>query len=75
MGKQVNVLFSDSQYETFRRLAWESRISVAAVVRLLATSSSPGHVENIKGEINSEGVESAAGQGASPNNPMELDKP
>ena len=48
---------------------------MAAVVRLLATSSSPGHVENIKGEINSEGVESAAGQGASPNNPMELDKP
>jgi hypothetical protein len=60
MSKQVNTLFSDEQYENLRKVAFYCRTSVAALVRVLATSPSPGHVENIKQRITSNDVNSTS---------------
>ena len=51
MSKQVNILFSDAQYDNLRKVAFHSRTSVAAIVRVLATSPSPSHAEKIKHEV------------------------
>jgi hypothetical protein len=57
MARQVNILFSDEQHEALRKLAWESRVSISALVRVLVTSSSPVHAENIKQQITSNDVD------------------
>jgi hypothetical protein len=74
MSKQVNILFSDEQYQNLRKLAWESGTSVAAVVRFLATSPSPASVENIKQKITSNAVDPVTSRDDSPIAPVKLDE-
>jgi hypothetical protein len=75
MARQVNVLLTDEQHEALRKLAWESGTSVSAVVRVLVTSSSPVHVENIKPKITSNDVDPVTSRDDSPIDPVKLDEP